>query len=417
MTAFIIESYTWLQEDPSEKSTQLLAQISLQLSTLVPNNTSFNFAPPDEFVVTQTAIRINIFWFTSLTLSLTAVLVGILCKQWLREYQRYEGLPPKDAFPVRQMRYEGLVSWHVPKILSSLPLLLQAALVLFFAGILDLLWSLQSTVASVITAVVGISLLFLVTTSILPCLHYLSHFSRLQSGDEPQPQCAYKSPQSWAFHLLATSIISLCEHLKSHAFGITAVHYLQLSSWFSDSNWVKYDVLWQRQGRYIERGVSWFDKTFTRNVDAVYHIYHCLESLENYIAAGCVSRIIEETWDPLVPLVGLILPTLEMSQQLGIVTEDAKSVTRDLTLTSFLVVHLRADVPLPRRCIEQCLRILNTSTDETSVVLEVLNIVISSAQLSEGTRCPYFVCTPLANDPSPRVGCAAILITGILVRQ
>lgn len=53
-------------------------------------------------------------------------------------------------------------------------------------------------------------------------------------------------------------------------------------------------------GRYIECAISWIDKTFTRNVDAI-HIFHCLDDLDQDSAASCVSRIIEEAWSPLVP--------------------------------------------------------------------------------------------------------------------
>lgn len=209
--------------------------------------------PTAPFIADTSAVRINICWFTSLTLSLTAVLVGILCKQWLREYQRYEGLTPKDAFPIRQMRYEGLLGWNVPMILASLPLLLQAALVLFLSGLLDLLWTLHPTVASVVSAVVGIAMLFLVGSTVLPSLQYFFHFSGLLPNDEPRFQCAYKSPQSWAFHLLSTWLVSLYGQLVLTIFGGTAANYLQLSIWFSDANWVKYDVRWDSRTLYRMR--------------------------------------------------------------------------------------------------------------------------------------------------------------------
>ena len=113
-----------------------------------------------EFTVTQAQIRINVVWFLSLTISLTIVLVGILCLQWLREFQRDANLPHKDAVALRQMRYDGLKKWHVPGILSTLPLLLQLSLVLFFIGLLDLLWSLNTFVAAYVSAVVGMVMLF-----------------------------------------------------------------------------------------------------------------------------------------------------------------------------------------------------------------------------------------------------------------
>ncbi|KAF9467949.1 hypothetical protein BDZ94DRAFT_1210492 [Collybia nuda] len=393
VTAFTVESYRWLQEDPGEKSSRILAQILFQLGNLGPNGTS-KIEPTSiplestPFSVSTSAIRINVFWFTSLTLGLTAVLIGIMCKQWLREYQRYENLSPKDAFPVRQMRYEGLLNWHTPKILSALPLLLQAALVLFFGGLLDLLWHLNSIVASVVTAVVGMALTVAIFTTALPFLQYLFHFSGLRSSNEPDSQCAFKSPQSWAFYLLGTWIVGIYGRIRMRLFGGTAMNYLQMALWLPDPNWVKYDVRWQARGRYVERGISWFDKTFAQNLDAVYSIYHCLESLDLDIAAGSVSRIIKEAWSPIVPLAGMILPTFQYFQNSDIHDDKTKLVTRDLILTSYLVIHHRADVNLSLQCIESCSRILNSDGSvgakiSSSIILEVLNVVLVRAPLSE----------------------------------
>lgn len=350
--------------------------------------------PPDHtpFTASASTIRINIFWFTSLTLGLTAVLIGILCKQWLREYQRYENLSPKDAFPVRQMRYEGLLKWHTPKILSTLPLLLQAALVLFFGGLLDLLWHLNHIVASIVTAMVCMGLTTLVVTTALPFLQYLFHFSSLRSSDEPNSQCAFKSPQSWAFYLLGTWLVGLYGHVKMRLFGGTTLNYLQLALWLPDLNWVTYDTRWQGRGRYVESGISWFDKTFAQNLDAIYSIYHCLETMDLDVAAGSVSRIIEETWSPIVPFVGLMLPTFQYIQRPDVHDEKMELVTRDLILTSYLVIHHQADVSLSLQCVEFCSRILNNDISDSSIggdfsssiILEVLNVVLARAPLSEG---------------------------------
>ncbi|KAH9478609.1 hypothetical protein JR316_0009066 [Psilocybe cubensis] len=159
VTAFTIESYTWLQPNPLDAQVQLLQSISSQLQSLGSNSSiGVQEFSQNQFTPGASSIRVNIFWFTSLTLALISVLLGILCKQWLREYQRYEGLSAKDAFPVRHLRYEGLLGWHVPAILSSLPLLLQAALVLFFAGLIDLLWTINDLVASIVTIIVGLAM-------------------------------------------------------------------------------------------------------------------------------------------------------------------------------------------------------------------------------------------------------------------
>ncbi|KAJ2934147.1 hypothetical protein H1R20_g2900, partial [Candolleomyces eurysporus] len=425
VTAFTVESYRWLRSDPEEATVRLLALISAQLNASAnaespPLGLDPDFPPS----LTPSELRVNIFWFTSLTLSLTAVLVGILCKQWLREYQRYEGLTPKEAFPVRQMRYEGLLNWHVPKFLSFLPLLLQSALLIFFAGLLDLLWSLNHLLASVITTLVGIAMILLGFTTVLPFLQHCLHFSRLlgkNPTEELQSQCAFKSPQSRAFHLLGISIVSLYSRLKLWIFnGVTAEHILNSNnigtSWDSDANWVNYDLEWQKYGQYMERGMGWFGKTYSRNLDSTFHVFHCLESLDEEVAARCVSKIIRDTWNPIIPLVGLLVPSLEMvgrGPQMEVSdkwrwnfmstanggtpgahamnahsTLKEKQLARDLVAMSYSLIHSKKDPCFLRRCMEHCVRIANSRDLEenyTSLALEVLSIVVP---LKDGPPLP-----------------------------
>ncbi|KAK0472195.1 hypothetical protein IW261DRAFT_820498 [Armillaria novae-zelandiae] len=92
--AFTVESYQWLQPNSSNISAQLLLQISWQLSD--PNATVQANAVTD-FSLSHTSRWINVFWFLSLTLSLMTVVISILCKQWLQEYQKDPSLPYREA--------------------------------------------------------------------------------------------------------------------------------------------------------------------------------------------------------------------------------------------------------------------------------------------------------------------------------
>jgi len=155
LTAFTIESYKWLNEDSATATVRLLAQLSQHLGTT-------NVTDSPSFVVTPDVIRINSFWFLSLIVTLSAALIGILCKQWIREYRRGSTTSSTTAFELRQLRHQSWEAWHVPDIISSTSVLLQLALLLFFAGVIDLLWSrVRATiVASVITVAVGLSFFF-----------------------------------------------------------------------------------------------------------------------------------------------------------------------------------------------------------------------------------------------------------------
>ncbi|KAK7043849.1 hypothetical protein VNI00_008014 [Paramarasmius palmivorus] len=135
VTAFTIESYQWLEEDPADTTVALLMQISMQL-----NASNISERPP--FEADSSSIRINCFSFLSLIFSLTSALFGLLCKQWVREHQRdTQTRTPGEALALRQLRRDSAEKWGVSSFVSALPILLEVALLFFFAGLLDLLWN------------------------------------------------------------------------------------------------------------------------------------------------------------------------------------------------------------------------------------------------------------------------------------
>ena len=163
------------------------------------------------FTPTASDIRVNILWFLSLIFSLATVLIGIIALQWLREHLRpHTDLEPQIALSLHHLNVESLDRWYLPQIFTTLPLLLQLALVLFLAGVLDFLWSLNSTVAIPIAVAVGSSLFFLVWTTILPTMQTLFLFlPRLPWGNMPRSPCPYRSPQSWAFHQSMRPLVAI----------------------------------------------------------------------------------------------------------------------------------------------------------------------------------------------------------------
>ncbi|ESK84095.1 hypothetical protein Moror_11437 [Moniliophthora roreri MCA 2997] len=138
VTAFVIESYQWLVEDPADTTVTLLTHlISVQV-----NGSQATPFEPTQFKADASSIRINVFWFLSLILSLTSALFGLLCKQWVREHQRDTTTrTPGEALALRQLRRDSFEKWGVSSFLSALPILLEVALLFFFVGVLDLLWN------------------------------------------------------------------------------------------------------------------------------------------------------------------------------------------------------------------------------------------------------------------------------------
>ncbi|CAA7257496.1 unnamed protein product [Cyclocybe aegerita] len=360
VTAFAVESYKWLQEDNEDVSVRLLAFMASQVAQ---SNVSVppELVPPP-FSVSGSDIRINAAWFLSLTLSLTTVLIGILCLQWLREFQRDAALPHKEAVALRQMRYEGLLHWRVPEILSALPVLLQAALILFFVGLLDLLWNRHQLVAILISTVVGVVMSFLAATTMLPALqHAFTKVKHLQVK-----QCAYKSPQSWLFYRTGHVIFWLFNsfNLPWSKFDSHRFHRLLKSA--GDLNWMAFDMRWRqlRDAEEVVRGTAkklrdsddiihalqWINNTFAQSVEAVYPIYHGLADLDVSTAATTIS--------------GFYLDGQIDNATLRVMLDDRFSPTeeqkRDILSAYYLHLHQGTHIVLKASYFETIIRILNS---------------------------------------------------------
>ncbi|KAF8888816.1 hypothetical protein BD779DRAFT_433483 [Infundibulicybe gibba] len=153
VTSFTIESYKWLQPSSQDTTNQILLNISAQLGN---QNTTISMPPP--FSPSASSIRINIFWFLSLIFSLTAGLLAIVCKQWLRRYKRDASLPlPKQDLALRQFQYEGFIGWWAVDIMGALPLLLESGVVFFFIGLIDFLLGLNAEAAIPVIIIIGLA--------------------------------------------------------------------------------------------------------------------------------------------------------------------------------------------------------------------------------------------------------------------
>ena len=94
---------------------------------------------------------------------------------------------------MRQIRFEAWSEWNVPAVISSIPILLEAAMLLFLSGVTILLWTLDDIVAIVVTVFVA---LFVAVASAFTVLPVLFH------------RCPYKSPTAWAIAVTASFIYS-----------------------------------------------------------------------------------------------------------------------------------------------------------------------------------------------------------------
>ncbi|KAK7687708.1 hypothetical protein QCA50_008924 [Cerrena zonata] len=173
-TAFIIESYKQLQSDPADMTNQLLIYLSQQLANssipAIPDFPSFATATP--------SIRINIFWFCGLVISLMTASFGILTKQWLREYLVHES-SAEVHLRIRFFRIEGWEKWRASEIVAILPFLLQFSMLLFFLGLTEFLNPLNKDVDKAVKALVYLWASLVAAVTLAPIL---------------SPRCPWKTP-------------------------------------------------------------------------------------------------------------------------------------------------------------------------------------------------------------------------------
>ncbi|KAI0758898.1 hypothetical protein C8Q74DRAFT_1388876, partial [Fomes fomentarius] len=205
LTALIVESYKLLSSPPPDPIFVTLQQISVQLNSLSVNPPFVNSTQP---IVSQAlppappaprwAVWLNTLWFSSLIFSLCAASVGIMVKQWLNEYSTGLLGDSRHFARLRQHRLQNLERWHVAEIVAVLPVLLQIALALFFGGLLVLLWILNSDVAAVASALVGLLFAFKIGSSVIPIF---------------RADCCYLSPPVYVFFNAGRSAKAAIFHL------------------------------------------------------------------------------------------------------------------------------------------------------------------------------------------------------------
>lgn len=163
LTAFIIVSMSLLREDTAEVTRDILLTITKQLanqSTPAYERPSFE-APPH-------AVRVNVFFFMSIILSLAAALGAVLALQWVGKYDfRLNPSSPKDRALQRHFRFVGIENWKMAEIIAFLPIFLFLSLFLFLVGLADWLFHIHKAVAVVVMVGLAIAVIFYVSTTII----------------------------------------------------------------------------------------------------------------------------------------------------------------------------------------------------------------------------------------------------------
>ncbi|KAI0659375.1 hypothetical protein C8Q70DRAFT_1045226 [Cubamyces menziesii] len=315
LTAFNIESYTLLQQQPEDATVAILTQISAQLNSFSANANFVNSTQPTEpstlvppFRASALAVRLNAMWFSALVCSLVSASLGLMVKQWLREYLAGSSNISRESIRIRQFRYQGLRSWHVPEIILFLPMLLQLALVLFFIGLLDLLWSLHPVVAAIVTVIVALTGLFALVACVFPPLF---------------PDCPYKSPQSWLLCILVQSVKGAVAALASRYYywqlqhsgneadplasklDLSTIVHNKLASafraWLHRASMSRPYTSWKEREKLSAHGASAkLDNAILAGADATFMddaflhavVRPCINDIEPHAALRCLDRIL-----------------------------------------------------------------------------------------------------------------------------
>ncbi|KAF9021189.1 hypothetical protein BDZ89DRAFT_897185, partial [Hymenopellis radicata] len=148
VSTFLTQTFQKLEVDPNDIAVSLLYELCDLVRALNNNQSTdiiprFKGSPASIFHPTRTATWVNGLWFVSLAISLTTALVAVVTKQWIHQYVASVNLgTPRERCRIRQFRYMNLQTWQVPLIIGLLPVLMHAALGLFFAGLVTLVLSL-----------------------------------------------------------------------------------------------------------------------------------------------------------------------------------------------------------------------------------------------------------------------------------
>jgi len=207
VSIFLVTAIGELRPNSSEL---LLAQISLQIAQ--PPTAAFSppinilFAPP-----TKLDIAVNALWALSLALCLTSTLGAILVQEWIQEYLCYSKChnTPSTRARIRAYLFNGISGHRLDQVISSIPLLLHLAILLFGAGMTAYFFAFNTVVAY--TA--------LVAYSTAGTLYLFFTISPLISLSSP-----FKTPISNVLWRMMQLIWLTALHITQRVISITSPH-------------------------------------------------------------------------------------------------------------------------------------------------------------------------------------------------
>ncbi|KAJ6453538.1 hypothetical protein C8R45DRAFT_847109 [Mycena sanguinolenta] len=194
LTAFIIESYKSLNEDPADATVQILGRISQQLAALA-NGTTFHPTLRAPFTPALASLVCNALWFLSLGFSLACALVATFVQQCARDFLHKTEIRSAPVIRARIFAYlyYGLKRFRMHTVVEMMPILLHTSLFLFFAGLVAFLIPVNIVLAITVTTILAVIISVYSVFTILP-LWFLD--------------CPYHTPLSGAFWQVSKAMVN-----------------------------------------------------------------------------------------------------------------------------------------------------------------------------------------------------------------
>jgi hypothetical protein len=214
-------------------------------------------------------------------------------QQWSRRYRQLAQAETKSYKRARTREYlfQGVQLFRLSQAVEAVPALLHVAVFLFFAGLVDFLFSIDSTVGRVILGVMsffgGIYIVFTFLPNVRPNCPYRTPFSR--------DSLKWLLVVSTAPALLA--IQCLCHCISSDKFGMVHNRFLLF---IRSLRWTMSDAMQSLQEEIDKRALQWAVATTDDDDD----IETLIEGIPEFLKAGTSRNalpIIEELLDPQQP--------------------------------------------------------------------------------------------------------------------
>ncbi|KAG1865833.1 hypothetical protein DFJ58DRAFT_655132, partial [Suillus subalutaceus] len=129
-TSFIVNMQANLNPDPMGTTNALLGMLLQTANSSFISQSGLPYAQWQG--PSATVIWVQSLTYASLCASLLAALGAVLGKQWLSNFKRSSRGTVDDRGRQRQMKLDGLRTWHFDAVLQFLPSLLQISLLLFW---------------------------------------------------------------------------------------------------------------------------------------------------------------------------------------------------------------------------------------------------------------------------------------------